>query len=75
MLCSSVPRRWTSEETDGFKLLGDTTTLVYLELKQRQELEEQRKTFLATLTHDLRSPLNAEQKALEVIISRKLEHL
>lgn len=35
----------------------------------RKEIEEQRKTFLSTLTHDLRSPLIAEQKALEAILS------
>lgn len=72
MLCSSVPRKWTSEEIESFKLIIDTVTLVYLELKQKQEADEQRKTFLATLTHDLRSPLLGEQKALEAILSKKM---
>lgn len=71
MLCSSIPRKWTSEEMDSFKLMVDTTTLVYLEIKQTQDAEEERKTFLATLTHDLRSPLLAEQKALEAVIAKK----
>ena len=71
MLCSSKPRKWTSDEIDSLKPIIDTTTLVYLESKQRQDLEDQRKTFLATLTHDLRSPLLGEQKALEAIISKK----
>lgn len=35
----------------------------------RKEIEEQRRTFLSTLTHDLRSPLIAEQKAIEAILS------
>jgi signal transduction histidine kinase len=72
MLCSSAPRKWTSNEVDSFKLAVDTTNLVYLEIKQRQETDDQKKTFLATLTHDLRSPLLAEQKALEAILSKKL---
>lgn len=46
------------------------------ELKKRQmeiqELIKSRDSFIATLTHDLRSPINAEQKALEAIISKKL---
>ena len=71
MLCSSIPRKWTSDEMDSFKLMVDTTTLVYLEIKQKQDAEEERKTFLATLTHDLRSPLLAEQKSLEAVISKK----
>ena len=72
MLCSSHPRIWTSNEVDSFKLTVDAASLVYLELRQRKETEETRNTFLATLTHDLRSPLNAEQKSLEAILSRKL---
>ena len=72
MLCSSTSRKWTSYEVDSFKLMIDTTTLVYLEIRQRQEAEDQRKTFLATLTHDLRSPLLAEQKALEAILAKRM---
>jgi len=71
MLCSSIPRKWTSDEIDSFKLIVDTTTLVYFEIKQRREAEEQRKTFLATLTHDMRSPIIGEQKALEAILSKR----
>ena len=72
MLCSSSPRLWTQNEIDSFKLIVDTAALVYFEIRQRKELEETRKTFLSTLTHDLKSPLIAEQKALEVILSKRL---
>jgi len=72
MLCSSTPRKWTPTEIDSFSLATDTTTLIYYEIIQRQAIEETRNTFLATLTHDLRSPLNASQKALEVIIKGKV---
>ena len=72
MICSKIQRIWTSNEIDKLKLIVDTTNLVYQEIMQRKESEELKKTFLATLTHDLRSPLNAEQKALEAILSNKL---
>ncbi len=72
MLCSTYPRIWTSQEIDSFALIVDTTSVVYFEIIERKEKEQTKKTFLATLTHDLRSPLNAEQKALEVILSKKL---
>ncbi len=37
------------------------------------ELINQKNTFVAGLTHDLRSPIFAEQKALEVILSKKAD--
>lgn len=45
-----------------------------LTLKQEQieDLNKQRDAFIATLVHDLRSPIFAEQKALEAILSKKL---
>jgi len=70
MLCSSVPKVWASDEIDSLKLIIDTTYIVYREIMQRQETEEIKRTFLTTLTHDMRSPIIAEQKALEFIISR-----
>lgn len=73
MLCSSIPKRWLSTEIESFKLGVDMTSLAYLQAQQKNEIEETRKTFLATLTHDLRSPINGEQKALEFILSRKPE--
>jgi signal transduction histidine kinase len=71
MICSSIPRMWTSEDIDSFKLIIETATLVYFEVKQRYETEQVKQTFLATLTHDLRSPINAEQKTLEAILSKR----
>ena len=72
IICCSVPRVWPSEDIDSFKLIIETTCLVYNEIKQRKESEDVKQTFLATLTHDLRSPINAEQKALEAILAKKL---
>jgi signal transduction histidine kinase len=72
MLCSPDYRQWTAQEIETFKLMVNTSNLVYVEAKQRKELEDTRSTFLATLTHDLRSPIIAEQKALEAILSKKL---
>ena len=72
MLCSQRSRRWTSSEIESFKLAIDITVLSYLQVQQKKEIEKTRKTFLATLTHDLRSPINSEQKALEVILTGKL---
>jgi len=71
MICSPIPRIWTSDETDFFKLIVEAVSVIFLEIRQREETEKIRKTFLATLTHDLRSPLNAEQKALEAILAGK----
>lgn len=73
MLCSATPRRWNSLEIDSFKLAADTTELAYLQAIQKKETEKTKQTFLATLTHDLRSPINGEQKALEFLLSRKHE--
>ncbi|OGI02526.1 MAG: hypothetical protein A2Y25_07065 [Candidatus Melainabacteria bacterium GWF2_37_15] len=71
MITNSKPKEWTDEEKNLFKLIMDTISIVTLETIQRQELEETRKTFIATLVHDLRSPLLAEQKALEYLLSPK----
>ena len=75
IICYSEPQKWTSEEIDFFKLIVDTVSIIFLEFKQRQETEEIKRTFIATLTHDLRSPIIAEQKALEAIISKKINYL
>ncbi|OGI03831.1 MAG: hypothetical protein A2104_04015 [Candidatus Melainabacteria bacterium GWF2_32_7] len=75
MLCSSTPRRWMSYETITFKLIIDTISSVYFEIESRKEIEQLRTNFIATLTHDLRSPIIAEQKALEFMLSRKPETL
>ena len=72
MMSFSSPRKLSSDEMDLLVLIVDTVSIVYLETLQRQKIEEIRKTFTATLAHDLRSPINAEQKALEAILARKL---
>lgn len=72
MACSMLAKRWTTEEIKNFQLIINTALLVCIESMQRKQAEEVKATFLATLTHDLRSPLNAEQKALEAILSEKL---
>lgn|GEM_PF-1623891 len=72
ILCSDHPRIWSANEVDSFRLIIDASSLVSFEILQRKESEETRRTFLATLTHDLRSPLNAEQKAIEAILSGRL---
>lgn len=75
MLAYSAPKYWTAQEKSLIKLIIDTISLVSLEVMQKQELEETRNTFIATLTHDLRSPIIAEQKALEFMILKKPESL
>jgi signal transduction histidine kinase/transcriptional regulator with GAF, ATPase, and Fis domain len=72
LVCFSVPKKWSSNEIEFFKLVIDAVSIIFLEVRQRQKTEELRNTFLATLTHDLRSPINAEQKAFEAILSKKL---
>lgn len=70
LLCATIPRQWKYNEISGFRLATDTVSLIYFEALQRKEAENLKNTFIATLTHDLRSPINAEQKALEYILSR-----
>jgi len=71
MLCSSKPRLWTTSEAEALKLIVGTVALIYVEVRNRLKIKDLRETFLATLTHDLKSPLIAEQKALEMILSGK----
>lgn len=71
MISFSAPRKLSSDEMDLLVLIVDAVSIVYLETLQRQRVEELRKTFTTTLVHDLRSPILGEQKALEVILSKK----
>lgn len=73
MMSFSSPRKLSSDETDLLVLIIDTVSIVYLETLQRQKIEEIRKTFTATLAHDLRSPILGEQKALEAILASNPE--
>jgi len=73
MISFPSSRKLSSDEMDLLILIVDAVAIVYLETLQRQKIEEIRKTFTATLAHDLRSPILGEQKALEVILSKKPE--
>ncbi len=75
VIACSQPRTWTKEEKYLFTVIMDTLSIVTLETIQRRELEEIRKTFISTLTHDLKSPLLAEQKALEFLLSPRGKQL
>lgn len=76
---SHKSRTWLSDELYWFSLIYDTIALVYSDLKKKYILEETKNNFVISLTHDLKAPLLAEQKALEAIISNNgdgdLEHL
>jgi len=70
LVCFYTPKKWLPEEIEFYRLILDTVLIIYLEIKQREEKEEIKKTFVATLTHDLKSPILAEQRALEAIIPK-----
>ncbi len=73
-VCSIAPRAWQENEKEFFRLFTDAVKMSLNEMRQRIniekfiEVEDLRNTFIATLTHDLKSPILAEQKALELII-------
>lgn len=69
-------KNWLPEEVT---FLEDIASQIYIAIKQAElygtinlktQQEELRKTHLATLIHDLKSPLNAVQVALKYILSR-----
>jgi two-component sensor histidine kinase/GAF domain-containing protein len=70
MVCSSVPKKWLSSDINKLKLIVDTTSIVYFELERRKDIDQLRQDFIAALTHDLRSPIIAEQKALEMMLAK-----
>ncbi|GEM_PF-2896595 len=70
LICFAAPKKCSEDEVEYFKLFIDTVSVIYLEIKQRQEKEDVKKIFVATLTHDLKSPIIAEQKALEFLIPK-----
>lgn len=61
-------KTFSPEEIELLLLVAAQTAIII----QKKSIEETKSTFIATLTHDLRSPTIAQQKALEVIISGKL---
>lgn len=54
--------------TDEIGLLIDKLNKI---TEESSKIDEIKKTFIATLTHDLKSPIIAEQKALEFMISKE----
>ncbi len=70
MIASGSTRVWHEHEAEFFKILNDAVSIIYVEIVDKKKREKMKSTFIATLTHDLRSPIHAEQKALEYIISR-----
>jgi len=75
MLANSINHNWTEYEKNLMQLIIDTISIISLKILQKEEIEEIKRTFIATLTHDLRSPIIAEQKALEAMISKKINYL
>jgi len=75
MLANSINHNWSEYEKNLMQLIIDTISIISLKILQKEEIEEIKRTFIATLTHDLRSPIIAEQKALEAIISKKISPL
>ncbi len=71
ILCSPIPRKWTKEEIENLELIAGTIAIVYTDILRKKEIAEIQETFLASLIHDLRSPILGEQKALEFLMSRK----
>jgi anti-sigma regulatory factor (Ser/Thr protein kinase) len=63
---------WSSDYLTYFCFMVETINIIYSEISKRQMLEETRKNFIATLTHDLKSPILAEQKALEMMMSMNI---
>ncbi|NLF83022.1 MAG: hypothetical protein GX568_03430 [Candidatus Gastranaerophilales bacterium] len=61
-------RTFSPEEIELLLLVAAQIAIVV----QKKTVEDTKSTFIATLTHDLRSPTIAQQKALEVIMTGKL---
>ncbi|MEI7474178.1 MAG: GAF domain-containing sensor histidine kinase [bacterium] len=71
MVCSDIPRKWSYQDIEALKLIIGTISIIYIDIINRKEISEIEETFIASLVHDLKSPIYAEQKGLEFIISRK----
>lgn len=68
VLLINRPQNWSSDEVSAFAFIVDAVTIIYLDIERRKILEETRRNFISTLTHDLRSPMLAEQRALEMML-------
>ncbi len=73
VIARKEPKEWTDEEKNLFKIIMDTISIVTLASLEKLELERTRKTFIATLAHDLKSPILSEQKALEYLLTPGVE--
>jgi len=71
IVCSNIPRKWSNQDIEALKLIIGTISVVYVDIRNRKEIRAIEETFTASLVHDLKSPLYAEQKALEFMMSRK----
>ena len=49
------------DETEGY-------VLVLRDISAQKEVEKQKETFIATLTHDLKTPIRAEMRSLELLL-------
>jgi PAS domain S-box-containing protein len=50
---------------------NDGYILVFRDVTMNKEIEQQKETFVATLTHDLKTPVRAQIRALEMILNEK----
>lgn len=59
-----TPFRNSKNEIDGY-------ILVLRDVTKEREAEKQKETFIATLTHDLKTPVRAEIRAMELLLNNK----
>ncbi len=71
LISADIPRMWSREEVEGLKLIVGTIAAIYADVLSKKEVMEIQETFLASLVHDLRSPILGIQKTLELLISTK----
>lgn len=79
MLMKKTKKKWSSDEVYWFQLIIDTINIALKDYEETQKAEDSKKDFIATLAHDLKSPLLAEEKILESILCKsddtKLEEI
>jgi len=54
----------SSNEVEGY-------VLILRDVTAHKEIEQQKETFVATLTHDLKTPVRAQMRALEMLVNEK----
>lgn len=60
--CSEI--NTSHSEVEGY-------VLILRDVTEQKEIEKQKETFVATLTHDLKTPVRAQIRALEMILNEK----